>query len=296
MGLILDCKTRWSSLADMITRFLVLKEPIMKTLIDLKNEITFSSSELALLQELSTSLNIVKVTVEALCQENANLLTAETALQFMVGKLQATNSFTSDQLLQALKKRITERRLLDLVCTLKYLHNPRIYYSETPSDIFPSPGNDTIAKVITEINVRYFSQIQDFDDNDDRSLFDHQQQRQRQNEAIQETAISFKEELQKKIDDTVSATSSISTDINFSCREELETSILMQMAVFDRGGPRQVNLSQAYDFLQCIPPTSVECERVFSSSKYICNHLRCALNDDSMDALSFLRSHFQGKR
>lgn len=203
-----------------------------------------------------------------------------------------TNSFTSDQLLQALKKRITERRLLDLVCTLKYLHNPRIYYAETPSDIFPSPGNDTIAKVITEINVRYFSQIQDFDDNEDRSLFDHQQQRQ--NEAIQESAISFKEELQKKIDDTILATSSIST-ANLSCREELETSILMQMALFDRRGPRQV-LSQAYDFLLCIPPTSVECERVFSSSKYICNHLRCALNDDSMDALSFLRSHFQGKR
>lgn len=183
------------------------------------------------------------------------------------------------------------------MCTLKYLHNPRTYYAETPSDIFPSPENDTIAKVITVINDRYFSvsQIQDFDGNEDRSLIDHQQQRQRPNEAIQETTISFKDELQQKIDETVLATSCTST-ANLTCREELETSILMQMALFDRGGPRHINLSQAYDFLLCTLPTSVECERVFSSSKYICNHLRCALNDESMDALSFLRSYFQGKR
>lgn len=81
MGLVLECKTRWSSLAD-------------------------SLAELALLQSLSTSLNIVKATVEALCQEKANLLTAETVLQFMVVKLEATDSFISNRLLDALKNRI----------------------------------------------------------------------------------------------------------------------------------------------------------------------------------------------
>lgn len=113
-----------------------------------------------------------------------------------------------------------------------------------------------------------------------------------------EPEMSFKEQLQRKNGSlTVSETEAPSTSTaSLSDREEFETSIRMQMALFDRGGPRQVSLSQAYEFLLCIPHTSVECERVFSSTKYICNHLRCSLKDDSIDALSFLRSHFQGKR
>lgn len=154
-------------MADMVTRFLALKDSIMKTLIDLKEETTFNSTELALLQELSTSLNIVKATVEALCQKNTNLLTAETALQFMVAKLQATNSFTSDRLLEALKNRIAERRQSDLVCTLKYLHNPSKYYAEPHSSIFPSPGNDVITRIIIRINEKYFCNRQDSDDDED---------------------------------------------------------------------------------------------------------------------------------
>lgn len=99
--------------------------------------------------------------------------------------------------------------------------------------------------------------------------------------------MSFKEQLQKKIDDTVSATPPTSTG-NLSNREQLEMSMRMQMALFDSEGPTQIYLNQAYNFLLCIPPTSVECERVFSSAQYISSHLKCSLKDDSIDALSFL--------
>ena len=37
-GLVLDCKTRWSSMADMVSRFLLLKDVILKSLIDLKEK------------------------------------------------------------------------------------------------------------------------------------------------------------------------------------------------------------------------------------------------------------------
>ena len=36
LNLILDCKTRWNSLSDMLERFLKLKDCVMKALIDLK--------------------------------------------------------------------------------------------------------------------------------------------------------------------------------------------------------------------------------------------------------------------
>lgn len=170
----------------MISRFLALKEAIMNTLIDLKNDITFSSAELGLLQELSTSLNVVKTTVKLLCQENANLLTAETALQFMVAKLQATNSFIGDRLLETLKNRIAERRLLNLICTLKYLHNPSKYYTDSLSNIFPSSGNNTITETIIEINERYFCKRQDSDDDEDNTVLSLLHKRQ-QNETMQKS-------------------------------------------------------------------------------------------------------------
>lgn len=127
-----------------------------------------------------------------------SLRIAETALQFMVAKLQATNSFISDRLLEALKNRIAQRRLPNLICTLKYLHNSIKYYAELPSNIFPSPGNDTIIEVIIEINERYFfKRPESHDDEDDIDLLQLQQrQHQQQNETTRDTdepEMSFKE-------------------------------------------------------------------------------------------------------
>ncbi|CAK1592201.1 unnamed protein product [Parnassius mnemosyne] len=294
-GLVLDCKTRWSSMADMVSKFLLLKDAILKALIDLKEKTMFSTYELDLLQDLSTTLTIVKSTVEAICQEKANLLTADTALQFMVTKLQENNGVISSRLLQALTLRIAQRRQADLVCTLKYLHNPNKYYQEQSSTVFPKVGNDVITKVIVDIQKKYFNQRPSTitytgasDDEDDIFLADLQHCQNE--EASRITNMSIKEQLQKKIDDEMCARPSTSTA---TCEDDLESSIKMQMALYDAGAPRQIHLTQAYDVLMCIPPTSVECERVFSSTKYICNHLRCKLSDDSLDALSFLRSHFQ---
>lgn len=74
--------------------------------------------------------------------------------------------------------------------------------------------------------------------------------------------------------------------------EDEETLIKIEMALFENGGLRGKYLQKAYDRLITIPPTSVESERVFSSAKYMCNHLRSRLSDETMDTLSFLRSHY----
>jgi hAT family C-terminal dimerisation region len=46
------------------------------------------------------------------------------------------------------------------------------------------------------------------------------------------------------------------------------------------------------EYLKSIPPTSVESERCFSASGNIVTKLRCSMNDDTLDPISFLRSHF----
>jgi hAT family C-terminal dimerisation region len=67
------------------------------------------------------------------------------------------------------------------------------------------------------------------------------------------------------------------------------------MSVFEQQGVKvkvKVKVSECYKYLKYIPPTSVESERCFPASGNIVTKLRCSMNDDSLDAISFLRSHF----
>ncbi|KAH9631749.1 hypothetical protein HF086_014750, partial [Spodoptera exigua] len=88
-NLILDCRTRWNSLADMLERFVKLKVPIQKAMIDLKINQELSESEYRRLADLSRVFEILKATVEELCKRTASLITADTALKFMFTKLDA---------------------------------------------------------------------------------------------------------------------------------------------------------------------------------------------------------------
>jgi hAT family C-terminal dimerisation region len=64
------------------------------------------------------------------------------------------------------------------------------------------------------------------------------------------------------------------------------------MAVFEQQGVKGPNMSKYYKYLKSIPSISVESERCFSASSNIVTKLRCSMNDDTLDAISFLRSHF----
>lgn len=76
----------------------------------------------------------------------------------------------------------------------------------------------------------------------------------------------------------------------------LDKTINKEMAIFEEGGYRGLNLQKAYDYLNTIPPTSVEAERVFSSSGKICSKIRSSLSDESLDTLCFLRSYLISKQ
>jgi hypothetical protein len=78
LTLILDTKTRWNSLLDMLERFYRLLISIRKSLIDINSSIQFSEIELKLLEEVIGALQPVKIAVEAICREDATVFTADT--------------------------------------------------------------------------------------------------------------------------------------------------------------------------------------------------------------------------
>ncbi|KAH9645485.1 hypothetical protein HF086_017397 [Spodoptera exigua] len=78
---------------------------------------------------------------------------------------------------------------------------------------------------------------------------------------------------------------------------DFDTSIRIEMALYENGGSRGKYLNMAFNNLLSIPipPTSVESERAFSSSGYLCNHLRSRLSDKTLDTLLFLQSHYKAQ-
>lgn len=150
LSLVLDCKTRWSSLV-----FKTERSCLKKTLIDLKESTSFTKVEMRLLGDLSVSLKIIKTTVEQLCEQKSNLISAVKALKFMMEELNWQNDTVSKQLFKELCQRIGQRRNIDLVSTLSNLHNSTKFYETTESyesSVFSWASNIVLLETILNIN------------------------------------------------------------------------------------------------------------------------------------------------
>lgn len=114
IALLLDCKTRWSSLAEMITIFNKTKSCVSKALVDLglgvNSEYVFTEQEYNDLISIDQILQPVKIAVEILCRRESNLMTAEATLRFVIRTLESQNNPLADKFAISLRKRITERR------------------------------------------------------------------------------------------------------------------------------------------------------------------------------------------
>jgi hypothetical protein len=83
LHLILDTKTRWNSLVDMLSRFMKIVNSIKKAMIDLnmtKNIIT--DHEIEVISMVCKALKPLQLVVEQLSSRNINILMASTAVDF----------------------------------------------------------------------------------------------------------------------------------------------------------------------------------------------------------------------
>lgn len=64
ISLILDVKTRWNSLLTMLDCFHLLQNCVRKSLIDIKSSISFADSEINLLSEIISALQLLKSPLE----------------------------------------------------------------------------------------------------------------------------------------------------------------------------------------------------------------------------------------
>jgi hypothetical protein len=122
LNLKLDVRTRWSSLQKMIERFLQLEEPIKNTLNELGNP-PLPEDHFVLLRVLNNTLSpAVRVTNE-LSKRDSNLLKAEGAINYLFSSLKNEKSNVAQDLLSTTKKKILERRNVQVVSVLYFLQH-----------------------------------------------------------------------------------------------------------------------------------------------------------------------------
>ena len=136
--LILDSKTRWNSLVDMIKRFAKLKKSIKMSLIELSSDIHFSDEEFNELEDLIAALEPVKIGTKALCRWDATFISADEVKKFIYQQLNMQTSSFSKELLALFIKRMNQRRNLEVMALLLYLNNPNVIESQSP-DVFGIP-------------------------------------------------------------------------------------------------------------------------------------------------------------
>lgn len=83
----LDCKTRWNSLLSMLERFYELRKEIKMALVQLDIQFELTEEDMMIIKELCDALAPIKVAVEALSSEDADILLAEKVIAFTLKKL-----------------------------------------------------------------------------------------------------------------------------------------------------------------------------------------------------------------
>ena len=301
LSLVLDCKTRWSSMYEMIERFILLKKCISKALLDLSIEDDMSAAEFSFVNELKCSLEPMKLAIEALCRKDATLLTAEGIFQFLFLELKKRKSSLAKDLLYALRNRIRQRRQHNVVNLMRYLQNPKSltdhdeYYTDDIDDIpLSSNTKESFLETATTLIRRLFYE----DDSNEEESQDENEANELDNNP---TNNQNDENLFERLQAHIAHYSTQSTPIQFMTFNDrgrvsqLQTVIKQEMKLLEATEKRPSKLEQLFRALSSIPPTSVEAERAFSAAGLFATKLRSRLGDKSENALSFLRSHYMKK-
>lgn len=302
LNLILDCHTRWNSLAQMLERFVALKDCLQKAMIDLSIPITLCDQEFEVLRGIVKCLEPIRLTVLALCRQDANLYTADASFKFLFEELSKVNIPLSTQLQAALKLRLQQRRTMAST-VLSYLCNPKAVKGKqdlgniNEQELFQTPDKKEVARFIEKLIRRLSSPSTVQQDNssasdDDVPLSEFRLKDKEQEEAV---PLSLEEKLSKVIDDAVNVSTCSVTAAASPDSKSLAKMIKKEMTLFENGGYRGRNLQLCYEHLHTVPPTSVESERAFSVAGSFSTKIRSKLGDESLNALVALRSYFLSK-
>ena len=286
--LLLDCKTRWNSTFHMIERFLKLKICIPNALRAVLSTEAVSDDEWKILDMLYKTLHPVQLILNAICTDDTDLLKAEYSIQFLLEKLDIVNNTLALKLRERLFDRYSKRRNIETLTLLSYLNNPKKFKGSITG---PFP-------FLTKQNLRKFTE-QEY-----RRLFPEHHKavttetcEENETEEDINTNVPVVASTSKTTDDDLmreynSALKKMSEEAK---NDTNELDISKEMRYFEVTSNRSENLEKMYKSFLTIKATSVQSERAFSITGLFNTKIRTRLSGKTLDALCFLKDHFQKK-
>ena len=283
LKLILDSKTRWNSLLEMIKIFVRAEKCIRMALVEIGTSTAITNAKIKIPHDLIDVLEPVKHAVDGLCRRNTTLLTAERIHDFVFKTLSNSNSAYSASVKSHLEIRIKDRRKAYLVHLLEYLHDPN-FLMENKFDIFGKYENKnkmyTLASTLMQ---KLFGVLEPGPGEESQfaSLAST-------SVCIDSSRASLKKELEQAITSaSIPATCpSITPNLN-------RRMVQKECEVFEASGIRPANLQTLYKALLTIQPTSVKAERALSACGLFVTKLCSRLHDSTINALCFIRNALQ---
>lgn len=281
----LDVRTRWHSLLIMLNTFSRVSGSIKRVLGDI-NRLELWSNEIPLaIDELASVLKIAKMAMDEISKDDANLLTAEGALEFLFQELEEINSTLSLELLEEIKVMLhgklngkgVKRRPKSLVSLMKFLQNPKSI-KEDKKSFFASTSKADVVTLATEIWKKNFT----------KQLGENSEESDEDDKVQDLPATSMKERLGmaigKRTATQQSSPSTISSEadhtIKLACESYASTNVMHPC------------LKQILDALLLIKPTSIKNEQNFSMSSNFLSKNRKQMSACTLDDLCLLKSHF----
>ena len=222
-------------------------------------------------------LDIIEVGAKKLCQRNIELVEADIICDYMLKSLHEESSDIGNQLYESLKKRILQRRNMNMYGLARYL-NLAIgvnYESITKESLLPYPKKKDLAKIAKELYFRLYPDTEDSEESDVEELPKEPPIKRSHKEELDELLAKHKEPK------------------NLKAIQPILSLLQKEMALYDASRCQEMpdKLQKLKNALATVSPTSVETERAFSAAGLFVTKLRTTLNDKTINNLCFLRAH-----
>ena len=238
--------------------------------IDLKSKSAVDDADFEIIEGLCSLLEPVKHASDAVCRNDATLLSADSSLEWLVDKLSSDKSLLGPKLHAAVIERIGERRDPTLVALVKYMHKGLI-----SKDFM---GIKISKKNMVELADKIFERLE---------LQAHITEEDEAEEEKKETVVKdMKTELQHFIESSLATSDVVPVAKSFDGDFKL----------YDSQKQRTKKMTLLFNAVLTIKPTSVEAERTFSTSGNFATKIRSRLGDDTLSALVMLKRHFQQQK
>ena len=109
---------------NILSRFHKMRKEVKVAMLQLDKDFNISREELDKIKEICDTLAPFEMAVQYLCKENTDLILSEEVIVFAAKKLSDLKTPFGNALLESFKKRIQERRKVEVVHLLEYLKSP----------------------------------------------------------------------------------------------------------------------------------------------------------------------------